>query len=393
MTNVGFDTRSAHSTTLPCRGRVGSPKAIRGGVPGFASPAATLSPPPRPLTRADLPPSGGGDDHLRRRVLTRIAGVLTTLVALTLPAALHAQTPPGNYPDKPVKIIVPFAPAGPTDVVARLIATKLSERLGRQFYIENVTGAGGNTGMGQAARAAPDGYTILFVSSSYVVNPSLYPKIPYDPYKDFIPVTVAGDAPNILLVHPSVPAKTVGALIDYIRANPGKVSYASAGTGTTPHLSGELFRLSMKLDIVHVPFSGAGPAIQSLAGGHTPMAFTSLPPAIPLIQDGKIRPLAVSAEKRVAALPDVPTLAEAGLADQEADTLQAVLVPAGTPRPIVDFLYREIKTIVALPDIKERFAMLGLDPVTNTPEEFAAQIRKEIAKWGKVIRDANIKIE
>jgi len=157
------------------------------------------------------------------------------------------------------------------------------------------------------------------VSSSYVVNPSLYPKIPYDPYKDFIPVTVAGDAPNILLVHPSVPAKTVGELIDYIRANPGKVSYASAGTGTTPHLSGELFRLSMKLDIVHVPFSGAGPAIQSLAGGHTPMAFTSLPPAIPLIQDGKIRPLAVSAEKRVAALPDVPTLAEAGLADQEAD--------------------------------------------------------------------------
>jgi tripartite-type tricarboxylate transporter receptor subunit TctC len=323
----------------------------------------------------------------------RICSVLIMAAVLTSPAASRAQTPPANYPDKPVKIIVPFAPAGPTDVVARLIATKLSERLGRQFYIENVTGAGGNTGMGQAARAAPDGYTILFVSSSYVVNPSLYPKIPYDPYKDFIPVTVAGDAPNILLVHPSVPVKTVGELVNYIKANPGKVSYASAGTGTTPHLSGELFRLSMKLDVVHVPFGGAGPAIQSLAGGHTPMGFTSLPPAIPLIQDGKIRPLAVSAEKRVAALPDVPTLAEAGLPDQEADTLQAVLVPAGTPRPIVDFLYREIKTIVALPDIKERFAVLGLDPVTNTPEEFAAQIRKEIAKWGKVIRDANIKME
>jgi len=320
-------------------------------------------------------------------------GILAVATALAFQVASYAQTPPGNYPDKPVKIIVPFAPAGPTDVVARLIATKLSERLGKQFYIENVTGAGGNTGMGQAARSAPDGYTILFVSSSYVVNPNLYPKIPYDPYKDFTPVTVAGDAPNILLVHPSVPAKTVGELIDYIRANPGKVSYASAGTGTTPHLSGELFRLSMKLDIVHVPFSGAGPAIQSIAGGHTPMAFTSLPPAIPLIQDGKIRPLAVSAEKRVAALPSVPTLAEAGLPDQEADTLQAVLVPVGTPRPIVDFLYREIKTIVALPDIKERFAVLGLDPITNTPEEFAAQIKKEIAKWGKVIHDANIKME
>ena len=319
--------------------------------------------------------------------------IFALLAALVWPAASHAQTPPGNYPDKPVKVIVPFAAGGPTDVVARLIATKLSERTGKQFYVENITGAGGNAGMGQAARAGSDGYTILFVSSSYVVNPSLYPKIPYDPYKDFVPVTVAGDAPNILLVHPSVPAKTVAELIDYIKANPGKVSYASAGTGTTPHLSGELFRLSLKLDIVHVPFNGAAPAIQSLAGGHTPMAFTSLPPAIPLIQDGKIRPLAVSAEKRVAALPDVPTLAETGLADQDADTMQAVLMPAGTPRPIVDFLYREIKAIVALPDIKERFAVLGLDAVANTPDEFATQIRREIAKWGKVIHDANIKME
>jgi tripartite-type tricarboxylate transporter receptor subunit TctC len=328
-----------------------------------------------------------------RRGLTLMTGALSAMAVLVTPAVSQAQTAPGSYPDRPVRIIVPFAPAGPTDVVARLIAQKLSERLGKQFYIENVTGAGGNTGMGQAARAAPDGYTVLFVSSSFVVNPSLYPKIPYDPYKDFAPVTVAGDAPNILLVNPAVPAKTVRELIDYIKANPGKVSYASAGTGTTPHLSGELFRLSMNLDIVHVPFSGAGPAIQSLAGDHTPMAFTSLPPAIPLIKDGKIRPLAVSAAKRVAALPDVPTLAEAGLPDQEADTMQAVLVPAGTPQPVIDLLYREIKAIVALPDIKERFEVLGLDPVANTPQEFAAQIKVEIAKWGKVIRGANIKME
>jgi tripartite-type tricarboxylate transporter receptor subunit TctC len=320
-------------------------------------------------------------------------GVLAAVTVLVSAAVSQAQSPPGSYPDRPVKIIVPFAPAGPTDVVARLIAQKLSERLGKQFYIENVTGAGGNTGMGQAARAAPDGYTILFVSSSYVVNPSLYPKIPYDPYKDFAPVTVVGDAPNILLVNPNVPAKTVRELIDYIKANPGKVAYASAGTGTTPHLSGELFRLTQNLDIVHVPFSGAGPAIQALAGDHTPMGFTSLPPAIPLINDGKIRPLAVSAAKRVAALPNVPTLAEAGLPDQEADTLQAVLVPAGTPQPVVDLLYREIKAIVALPDIKERFDVLGLDPVANTPQEFAAQIKVEIAKWGKVIRGANIKMD
>jgi tripartite-type tricarboxylate transporter receptor subunit TctC len=326
-----------------------------------------------------------------RRGGSLMRAVLAAAV-LVAPAMARAQAP-GTYPDRPVKIIVPFAPAGPTDVVARLIAQKLSERLGKQFYIENVTGAGGNTGMGQAARAAPDGHTILFVSSSYVVNPSLYPKIPYDPYRDFAPVTVAGDAPNILLVNPSVPAKTVRELIDYIKANPGKISYASAGTGTTPHLSGELFRLSLKLDIVHVPFSGAGPAIQSLAGDHTPMAFTSLPPAIPLINDGKIRALAVSAAKRVAALPNVPTLAEAGLSDQEADTMQAVLVPAGTPRPVIDLLYREIKAIVALPDIKERFEVLGLDPVANTPEEFAAQIKVEIEKWSKVIRGANIRID
>jgi tripartite-type tricarboxylate transporter receptor subunit TctC len=330
---------------------------------------------------------------LKARLDGMLRGALVATAVLLSPPASQAQSPPANYPDKPVKIIVPFAPAGPTDVVARLIAQKLSERLGKQFYIENVTGAGGNTGMGQAARSAPDGHTILFVSSSFVVNPSLYPKIPYDPYKDFAPVTVAGDAPNILLVNPSVPAKTVRELIDYIKANPGKISYASAGTGTTPHLSGELFRLTQNLDIVHVPFSGAGPAIQSLAGDHTPMAFTSLPPAIPLINDGKIRPLAVSAAKRVAALPNVPTLAEAGLPDQEADTMQAVLVPAGTPKPIVDLLYREIKAIVALPDVKERFEVLGLEPIANTPEAFAAQIKAEIAKWSKVIRDANIKME
>src|ERR1700730_10318439 len=324
----------------------------------------------------------------------RVFGVrLLVILAALVPAGPGGAQAASSYPDKPVKIIVPFAPAGPTDVVARLIATKLSERLGRQFYIENVTGAGGNTGMGQEARAAPDGYTILFASSSYVVNPSLYPKIPYDPYKDFAPVTVAGDAPNILMVHPSVPAKTVGELVDYIRANPGRLSYASAGTGTTPHVSGELFRQTLHLDLVHVPFNGAGPAIQSLAGGHTPIGFTSLPPAIPLIGDGTIRVLRVSAARRVAALPNVPTLAEAGLKGQEADTLQAVLVPAGTPRPIVDFLYREIKAIVALPDIRERFEVLGLEPVTNTPEEFAAQIRQEIEKWGKVIRDANIKTD
>jgi tripartite-type tricarboxylate transporter receptor subunit TctC len=320
-------------------------------------------------------------------------GILAVAAALAFQVVSYAQTPPGNYPDKPVKIIVPFAPAGPTDVVARLIATKLSERLGKQFYVENVPGAGGNTGIGQAARAAGDGYTMLFVSSSYVVNPSLYPKIPYDPYKDFIPVTEVGASPNVLLVNTTVPAKTVAELLGYVRANPGTLSYGSAGTGTTPHLSGELFRLTQKLDVVHVPFSGAGPAVQALAGGHTPIAWVALPPAIPMIQDGTIRALGVTSVKRVAAVPGVPTLAEAGLLDQEADTLQGVLVPAATPRPVVDLLYREIAAIVAEPDMKERFAVLGLEPVASSPEEFAAEIRREITKWGKVIHDAGIRMD
>jgi len=321
-----------------------------------------------------------------------LVSCLVSLSVLFAAGAASAQGA-GDYPNRPVKIVVPFAPAGPTDVVARIMAQKFTERLGKQFYVENVAGAGGNLGMGNVARAAPDGYTILFASSSIVVNPSLYPKIPYDPYKDFQPVSVPATAPNILLVNPSVPAKDVRELVAYIKANPGKISYASAGTGTTPHLSSELLKLTLNLDIVHVPFGGAGPAIQSLVAGHTPMGFTSMPPAVPLIKEGKLRALAVAAPKRSAALPDVPTLDELGFKDQEADTFQGVLLPAGTPKPIVDLLYKEIVAIVALPDVKDRFAQLGLEIIANTPDEFAAQIKREIEKWGRVIREANIKAE
>jgi tripartite-type tricarboxylate transporter receptor subunit TctC len=297
-----------------------------------------------------------------------------------------------TYPDRPVRIIVPFAPAGPVDVVARIVGQKLTENLGKQFFVENQAGAGGNLGMGNAAKAAPDGHTILFVSSSYVVNPSLYARVPYDPYKDFIPVTVAGDVANTVIVHPSVPAKSVKELVDLIKS--GKYNnYAHAGVGTTPHLSGELFKLSAKLDLVHVPFPGAGPAIQSTVAGHTPIMFTTLAPAIPLIKDGKLRSLAVMAKARSPALPDVPTMEEAGFKDQEADTFFAMLVPAGTPKAIVDLLYSETIKILKMPDVKERFAAIGVDVVGNTPDEFAAQIKAEIGKWSKVIKDANIKAE
>ena len=309
--------------------------------------------------------------------------------AVTLSRVAHAE----NYPARPVRVIVPFAPGGPTDVFARLLAQKLSASLGQQFYVENMVGGGGNIGMGAAARAAPDGHTVVFVSTSFIVNPSLHAKIPYDPYKDFAPVTLAAYSPNLLSVHPSVPAKTVGELIAFLKANPGKYSFASAGLGTTPHLSGELFKLSQKLDLVHVPFNGSAPAIGSTLAGHTPIAFTVITPAVPQVKDGKLRALAVTTPKRSPALPDVPTLAESGLADQEADTMQGILVPAGTPKPLIDKLHHAILDVMALPDIKDRMAELGFEAVANTPEEFGARISAEIPKWAKVIRDANIKAE
>ncbi len=318
-----------------------------------------------------------------------------TVRAVVLIATLFVAGPAGaqGWPAHPVRVIVPFAPGGPTDVMARILAIKLSESLGQQFVVENRPGAGGNIGMGLVAKAAPDGYTVLVASSSYVVNPSLYAKPGYDPYKDFAPVTVAAASPNVIVVHPSVQAKTLHELVELIRANPGKFSYAQPGTGTTPHLSGELFKLTFKLDIVNIPFNGAGPAVTSTVGNQTPVAVVAMPPATPHIKSGALRALAVTGARRSGALPDVPTMAEAGAPGQEAETMQGVLVPAGTPREIIDRLQREIAKIVALPDVKQRLSTLGFDPVASTPEEFAVYIKSEIAKWAKVIREANIKVE
>src|SRR5215211_523275 len=310
-----------------------------------------------------------------------------------LASASSAEKSSEAYPARPVKMIVPFAPGGPTDVIARVIGQKLSERLGKQFLVENRAGAGGNIGMGVAASAPADGYTLLVVSSSFVVNPSLYTNKSYDPYKDFAPITLAAASPNVLVVHPSIPVHNVKELIAYFKANPSKRSYASPGIGTTPHLSGELFRLSQGLDLVNVNLNGAGPTITSVVGGHTPVAFTATPPAAPHVKQGTLRALAVTSGKRSPALPDVPTMAEAGFPNQEADTLQGILAPAGTPKRIVDLLHREMVAILAMPDVKEKLSSLGFEPVGNTPEEFAARIKSEIARWGKVIKDANIKVE
>jgi tripartite-type tricarboxylate transporter receptor subunit TctC len=307
----------------------------------------------------------------------------------TISRIATAQT----YPARPVRIIVPFAPGGPTDAFSRIAAQKLSERLGKQFYVENLGGGGGNVGMGQGARAAPDGHTLIVVPPNIVVNPALYDKVPYDPYKDFDPVTIAVTSTEVLAANPSLPVQSVKDLVALIKSSPGKYSYASPGTGTPGHLVGEQFRLSLGLDLVHVPFNSAGLAVASTLAGHTPISFTTPPPVVPQVKDGKLRALAVTRKSRSPALPDVPTMAEAGYPDIEGEAWFAVIVPAGTPREIITLLHREIVEIIALPDVKERLAVIGFEPIGNTPEECAAQFRTEIAKWGKVIRAAGIKAE
>ena len=298
-----------------------------------------------------------------------------------------------NYPSRPVRVVVGFPAGGPTDAIARIVAQKLTNNLGQQFYVENIGGAGGNTAAGQVARVTPDGYTIMAISTGFVVNPSLYAKVPYDPVKDFAPVTLVAVSPNVVVVNPQVAAKTLPELVQLVRDNPGKYSFAGPGVGSTPHLGGELFRLAFQLDLVHVPFTGAGPAIQATVGGHTPIAFTALPPALSAVQSGQLRALGVASAERAAGMPDVPTFAEQGVKDQDADTLTGIVAPAGTPKEIVDLLYREIAKIVAQPDVKERLTVLGFKPVANTPDQFGARIRLEMDKWGKVVRDAKLRIE
>jgi len=316
--------------------------------------------------------------------------MLAALFALLLGAAPSlAET----YPSKSVRVVVGFAAGGPTDVIARIVSQKLSESLHQTFYVENLGGAGGNLASGQVARATPDGYTIMVISTGFVVNPSLYAKVPYNAVKDFTPVTLVAASPNVLVVNPTVPAKTIPELVKLIRDNPGKYSFAGPGVGSTPHLSGELFRLAFNLDLAHVPFTGAGPAIQSTMGGHTPIAFTALPPAIEAVKGGQLRALGVAADKRVAALPDLPTFAEQGINGQEADTLTGIVVPAGTPKEIVDLIYREVAKAVAEPDVKAKLGALGFIPIANTPDEFAARIKTEMAKWAKVVHDAKLRIE
>ncbi|MEA2945087.1 MAG: hypothetical protein QOI40_417 [Alphaproteobacteria bacterium] len=313
--------------------------------------------------------------------------IVVGLAALLVASASFAQT----YPDRPVKMIAPFAPGGPVDAVARVLAPKLSEGLGQQFYVENHPGGSGNIGTALAAKATPDGYTILVISSTLVVNPSLFAKLGFDTTTDLAPISLVAVSPQILLVNPAVPATNVKELAAWAKASPGKYSYAHAGLGTPGYLAGEMLKQAFGLDLVAVSFNGGGPAITSTIGGHTPIVFTSIASAAAQVTSGTLRALAVTSARRSPALPDVPTLAESGAPGQESDIILGVLVPAGTSPEIIDRLHREIVRIVAMPDVRERLAALGFEPIAGSPREFADRIKWEIDKWAKVIRAADIK--
>lgn len=318
-----------------------------------------------------------------------LLGLPVLAAALLGAGATAAQT----YPVRPIRIIVGFAPGGPTDVIARIMAQKLSESLGQQVVVDNRAGAGGNIGIGMVANATPDGYTILVVSSALVLNPGLYAKIPYDPAKSFSPVSNMAASPNVFIAHPSVPAKSMQELIKLAQDAPRKFSFATPGVGTTPDLSAVIFKLATKADIATVPYSGAGPAVAAVIANQVPLGCMAMPPATPHIQSGRLRALAVTTGKRSPVLPEVPTMAESGFPGQESDTLQGMLVPAGTPAAVVRRLHADVVKVLAQPDTRERISALGFDIIASSPQEFAAQIKTEVAKWTKVVKEAGIKVE
>jgi tripartite-type tricarboxylate transporter receptor subunit TctC len=320
-----------------------------------------------------------------------LAFALLLLAASVIVAAADATA--DSWPSRPVKVIVGFAPGGPTDLFARLIAQKLSEQTGKNFFVENVPGAGGNLGAGRAAQSAPDGYTLLMTGGNLTNSPYLYNQVPYDPLKSFDAVTVGAQTPVVLAVNPSVPANTVKELVALIRSSPGKFSFASPGTGTPPQLVGSLFQHALNLDLVQVPFDGGGTAVQATVGGHTPISFGAMAPAVPLIKSGQLRALAVTGKERSPALPDVPTMAESGFPEVVGATWTAVVVPAGTPKDIIAKLHDLIVAGLAQQDIKDKLAAMAYVPIGNSPEECTAFFKSEMAIWSKVIKDAGLHAE
>ena len=321
----------------------------------------------------------------------RLAIALFALAALP---AFAQQAGAPAWPVKPIRYIVPFAPGGTTDILGRVVGEKLGAALGQQIVIDNKAGQGGSLGSAELARAAPDGYTIGGGTiSSHAINASLYEKLSYDPVTSFAPITLYATQPNVLLVHPSVPAKNVQEFIELLKANPSKYSFGSAGTGTSQHISGEMFKTMAGVKMEHIPYRGSGQMLPELLGGTLLVAFDNVASAIPHMKAGKLRALAVTTAKRSAVAPDVPTLAESGLAGYELSSWQAVFAPAGTPKPIVDRLYAEIAKILQMPDVQKRLTELGLDLSGMPPQELAALVKADVPRLGKIVKESGAKAE
>lgn len=324
---------------------------------------------------------------LSRRAMLRAAAVTAGVAATGLwPKAGRAA----NYPTRPIKLIVPFAPGGPTDIMARIVAQHLGEAIGGNIIVENRPGAGGNIGIGAAANADPDGYTLLVTSSAYVVNPSLYAKIPYDPYKDFAPVAELGTSPNVILVDPKIGINSIADLIASAKADPNRFNYASPGSGTTPHLSGELLKIAAGIQMTHVPFPGAGPAIQSILAGTVQVCSAALPPAHPHIVSGALKALAVTGASRWFDLPDVPTMVDLGYKDFIADTFQGFLAPKKTPPEIVQLLATKSIEVLKTSKIADQLRNSGFEVIAKGPDGMQKRITDEVPKWKKIITEAGI---
>ena len=312
----------------------------------------------------------------------RICAALALMAIAALPA--RAQ----DYPTKPVRMIIPFPPGGSNDVVGRMVANGLSGRLGQQVFVDNRGGAGGVIGTENCANAAPDGYTICLISIAHAVNPALH-KLKYDPIKSFAPISILATGPNVLVVNPELPVKTVADLIALAKQNPGKLNYASAGIGSFQHVGGELFKLLAGVNIVHVPYKGGGPAMQDVIGGHMKIMFSSLIQTTPFIKTGQLRPLGTGGAKRTGVLPDVPTIGET-VPGYVADNWWGIVAPAGTPQPIIEKLHKQLEAVLEAPDLKAQFAHEGAQPLKMSSAEFATYIQREIDKWSRVVEDDNI---
>ena len=327
---------------------------------------------------------------MKRSTAGKIARAMILALGTLASHAALAQA----YPAKPVRLVVPFPPGGSTDIVARIVAQKLSDRLGQQVVVENRGGAGGTIGAEAVAKAPPDGYTLVVgTTSTHAVAPSVYGKIGYDPVKDFAPISLIAVTPYLLVVNPSVNVKSLQEFVGYVKARPGKLNYASASTGSTTHLAMEMLKSAAGLYIVHIPYNGNGPAGTAVIAGQVEILFGSLPAVLPHAKSGRVRPLAVGTPKRSPSLPDVPTVAESGFPGFDASLWLAIMAPAGTPAPIVDRLQKEIHAVIASPDTADALNKAGAEPITSTPAELAAMVKDGVEKYGKVVKQAGVKPE